>query len=414
MLRGCRGAPKIFICCVYAKSSAGYDRVRICKSRNAEDFIADLGVAQWSDFLEEEFEIDGTSVRGNIRLKLITLTPNADAFELFVLQIWPTEGYTHPEDVAGKLYERTGPFMQNPARDALGQIDDDTYFEVLEYHHGQLAKAAEWLTESEEWDILFTESHASDYANHFFLGQADELSGADGRTVQRCRDGLERTYTSIDRWIGRLVNLAEEDTVIVIASDHGGTPSQHTPTDTNAVLEQAGLLARDQYGEVDLTRTKAMHIGLVHILINLKGRDQGGIVPKEDFETIQRQIIDALLDYRDPKTGLRPYALAITNSDAEALNLWGELTGDVVFALKPAFDGAHGQQLPLGSFGIGGQHSTFVMAGAGVRQDVALERQVRVIDVAPTLCYLLGWPFPMDVEGGIIFEALEDPNLHLK
>ena len=48
----------------------------------------------------------------------------------------------------------------------------DTYFEVLEYHHEQLAKAAEWLTSSEQWDILFTESHASDYASHFFLGQA--------------------------------------------------------------------------------------------------------------------------------------------------------------------------------------------------------------------------------------------------
>ena len=46
-------------------------------------------------------------------------------------------------------------------------------------------------------------------------------------------------------------------------------------------------------------------------------------------------------------------------------NLQGELVGDVVYALRPEFDGAHGKQLPSVSFGIGGQHSTFILSGAG-------------------------------------------------
>ena len=87
--------------------------------------------------------------------------------------------------------------------------------------------------------------------------------------------------------------------------------------------------------------------------------------------------------------------------------------GDVVFGVHPAFDGAHGMQLPVGRFGISGQHSTFIMAGAGVRRGSALDRQVRVIDVAPTICYLLGWPMPKNVEGGVIYEALENPDWHL-
>ncbi len=54
------------------------------------------------------------------------------------------------------------------------------------------------------------------------------------------------------------------------------------------------------------------------------------------------------------------------------------------------------------------------MAGPGVKQNVALERSVRVIDVAPTLCHLLGWPMPRNVEGGIIYEALEDPDWYIR
>jgi hypothetical protein len=63
---------------------------------------------------------------------------------------------------------------------------------------------------------------------------------------------------------------------------------------------------------------------------------------------------------------------------------------------------------------MGGQHSTFVMAGAGVRRAGALQRQVRAVDVAPTVCYLLGVPMPRNVEGGVVYEALRDPDWPLK
>jgi hypothetical protein len=90
------------------------------------------------------------------------------------------------------------------------------------------------------------------------------------------------------------------------------------------------------------------------------------------------------------------------------LNLHGELVGDVVYAPQPGFDGAHGKQLPSTTFSIGGQHSTFILAGGGVRRGIALRRQVRAVDVAPTLAYLLGLPMPADVEGGVVYEALDD------
>ena len=125
------------------------------------------------------------------------------------------------------------------------------------------------------------------------------------------------------------------------------------------------------------------------------------------------KIIAALHSYKDVETGRHPFTLAVTRADAEMFNLQGDLVGDVVYALRPEFDGAHGKQLPSVSFGIGGQHSTFILSGAGVRQGVALQRQVRVVDVAPTLCYLLGLPMPDRVEGGVVYEALADPNWHL-
>ena len=418
MLRGAEGAPKIFYGLIYASgSAAGYDRVRICRSRDGEEVITELGVGQWSEWWLDGFTIDDSEVQGYVRMKLVTLSPTADAFELFVPQIWPTEGYTQPAEIASEIDQEIGNFLQNPARDALGVVDDDTYFELLDFHHQRLADVAEHLTQTREWDLLFIESHASDYASHFFLAQADELSGADTDTIRRCREGVARTYASIDEMIGRLLPLVDDDTLIAVLSDHGGTPNQFQAVDIAQVLEETGFLVFQEGAggerEIDWDQTRAVNVGLVHIFINLKGREPDGIVDPEDYKATQLELITALHTYQDKTTGRYPFALALTREDAEMVNLSGDLVGDVVYALRPEFDGAHGKQLPSVQFGIAGQRSTFVMAGAGVRRGVALQRQIRAVDVAPTLCYLLGIPMPADVEGGVIYEALENPDWHL-
>ena len=417
MLRGREGALKTLYGLVYAADDEQYDRVRICRSRDGDDVVAELGVGDWSEWWQEGFAIDGDEVQGCVRMKLVQLSPEAETFELFVPQIWPVSGYTEPAEVAQELHEQVGNFLQNPGRDALGVVDDATYFELLEFHHQRLADVAHYLAQSRDWDLLFVETHAADYANHSFLTRADEISGADAETLERCREGLVQTYASIDRMIGRLLELADDDTVVTLISDHGGTPSQFRAIDIEQVLEETGFLVyredADKGRQIDWTRTLAAPVGLVHLFLNLKGREPEGIIDPEDYEETRLDLIAALQSYRDETTDRHPFALAVTREDAELLNLWGELVGDVVYALRPEFDGAHGKQLPSARLGIGGQHSTFVMAGAGVRQGVALQRQVRVVDVAPTLCYLLGVPLPEQVEGGIVYEALEDPNWHL-
>jgi len=416
MLRGREGTPKIYYGLIYATTGEGYDRLIICHARDGNTVVAQLTPGQWSDWWRDSFTIDGSPVEGYGRAKLVALDPGLSRFELFMPQIWPAEGYVEPADVGREINANVGNFLQNPARDALGVIDDDTYFELLDFHHDRLAEVAEYLCGSRAWDVLFVESHASDYASHFFLSQADEVSGADIETIERCRDGLARTFASIDRMIGRLVSLQDDDTVFLAVSDHGGTPNQHRAVNVANVLEESGFLvySESEGRKIDWSRTLAADVGLVHIFINLKGREPGGIVEADDYHQTQLDIIAALNGYVDERTGLCPFALALTREDAEMVNLWGDLAGDVVYALRPEFDGAHGKQLPTARLGIGGQHCTFIMAGAGVKEGVALQRQVRAVDVAPTLCYLLGVRMPAQVEGGVVYEALEDTDWHLQ
>lgn len=416
MLRGTEGQPRHYFALVLA-SSSGYDRVLVTRERDAAAPLADLRPGTWSAWCRETFVIDGAPVEGHIRFKLLTLSPSADDFALFVPQIWPVAGYTHPPELALELLEACGPFLQNPARDALGLIDDDTYFELVEYHLQWLAAACHHLARTRAWDLLFCENHVPDYANHFFVPRCDAVSGAPAEVVERSYRGVVRSMQAVDRWVGRLLELDDGETLFVLISDHGGTPEQHGQTQVAEALAQAGLLVytTDEAGRrrIDWSRTKAAPVGLVHVFINLQGREPTGIVAPAEYATVQRQIIDALLDYRDPQTGERPFVLALSRADAEALNLWGERVGDVVYALKPEYDGAHGKQLPSARLGFLGQHSTLVLAGPNVRRGVRLRRQARCVDVAPTICYLLGLPVPCQCEGGVLYEALEDPDWYL-
>ena len=89
--------------------------------------------ARWAnDWWKDEFEVDGQVLEGYLRMKLVSLSPEGDVFELFVPQIWPATGYTRPEDVAREIDEKVGNFLQNPGRDALGSFDDTTYFELID------------------------------------------------------------------------------------------------------------------------------------------------------------------------------------------------------------------------------------------------------------------------------------------
>jgi hypothetical protein len=56
-------------------------------------------------------------------------------------------------------------------------------------------------------------------------------------------------------------------------------------------------------------------------------------------------------------------------------------------------------------------YSTILMEGRGIREGFRKPHPARLIDLAPTIDFLLGVPPPRDAEGSVILPFLENPKL---
>ncbi|HDN79738.1 MAG TPA: hypothetical protein ENG33_04650 [Chloroflexi bacterium] len=394
--------------------------VIICRSRDYETRLTALGPGEWGDWVIDDFPTDEGLKKGAIWFRLLRLSENELA--LWTPPIYPVNGFTYPPEIGPELVQKVGPFTPKIWAGLVeGWIDDVTFYEWYDYHNRWLAEASVYLMGNNPWDLFFLVCHAPDHAQHLYLSKFDPQT-AEWRqnhnwfphlpSTEAAREMLPKHYESVDRMVGKLLEAADEETVVLVVSDHGAVASLDE-VHVNDVLEQKGLVFyKSKEGsrpQVDWARTKAYKTRPGHIYVNLKGRDPDGIVePGGEYEEVRDQVIEALYDYVHPETGKRAFSMVIKREDAKPLGLWGEKVGDIIYAVRPEFVGhEHGPILPTARYGLSSVSSVLIMAGPGVKKGVRLERLHWLTDIAPTISYILDIPVPRQAEGAVIYEALE-------
>src|SRR5690606_10834628 len=104
---------------------------------------------------------------------------------------------------------------------------------------------------------------------------------------------IDWAFEQADKVIDRTVQSINENDRLFIISDHGLEPI-HTRLAPNKELEQAGLLAVNDDGTIDNSKTKVYAVAsgtIAHLYVNLKGREKKGIVEEKDYEQVKQQAI---------------------------------------------------------------------------------------------------------------------------
>jgi len=156
------------------------------------------------------------------------------------------------------------------------------------------------------------------------------------------------------------------------------------------------------------------------------------VEPGEEYEEVRNEIINILRGAKNPQTGDHIVAMALKREDAEPLGLYGEGVGDVIYLLDTRPSASMRKISPrteAGGFGFTANHHGYLhssgfekdiftqravtlIKGSGILKGVGRSRPIHLVDIAPTISYLMGWPTPRESEGAIrrIFLNRIEPN----
>lgn len=181
------------------------------------------------------------------------------------------------------------------------------------------------------------------------------------------------------------------------------------------------------FSDIDWSQTKAFsEERRGNIWINLKGRDPQGVVEQgAEYEAIRTHIVEELPKLTNPRIGEKaikrvwrreelfegPYSEKLPDLIIEAEN-------PDIFRSRGSYSGSAPMRqlepteiLTAKTSGCHRYNGIFMATGKGIQSGVWLD-EINMIDVAPTLLYMLNEPVPIEMEGQVIEHLFEEEHLH--
>ncbi len=421
-------------------------QVLISHSRDMEDRIAILQEGQWSGWVRERF-----NGRPCMRqYKLLDINNEGTKISIYGTMASATEGWGYPEGIEEKIIKNAGGYVEALELEGASLLRsgnfDRMYMEIMQLQSEFMIDCSKYLNKTEDWDTMWIQYHAPDGLNHAFLRYLESNDEAvRSRADKLFRQMLALLFKMADRIVQ---NCADENTVVCIVSDHGNLPKTHVIL-PDIMMQRKGWLKlknseTDGRNIIDTKASKACSSQL-GVWINLKGREKYGCVnPGKEYEDLRTEIIEALLSMRDPDTGQCPFSLVGRREDFAGMGLYGDRVEDIVFFPRTNyFNLGHMQPgyqyhedyfksgrdivtlddviehkmlwnltavhwgLPQDTAGYASNRAVLILSGPGVKKNTKGEKRVNLVDVSPTLAYIMGIRPPSQSEGRIVWEAFD-------
>lgn len=208
-----------------------YDRIAF--SIDKKKILVDLKPGEWSQWLPIQLSWRGAKIDTLFKIKLIKL--NNDGFYrvrfLYNAINWTL---TDPSYVADEMIENIGPMVDSvdsfPAQLVFYSEDKDTFIEEAEMSFDWHTKAISHFLNKYNPDVFIHDIYTPNQmlTNRWWLGYIDPNSARYiEKTVQE-REKLwaevKHMYKRLDDMLGEYLAAADENTIVVLTSDHGAVP----------------------------------------------------------------------------------------------------------------------------------------------------------------------------------------------
>ena len=277
-------------------------------------------VGEWSGWIPFEFSMMPTqSLRGMCRVYLKQTHPEV---EIYFSPInfdpeQPEAVISTPESYAAELAEATGRFYtQGMPEDTQslrgGVLTEEEFLAQARIAGEEIEEQFKHVLERFESGLLFYYFGNVDQVSHLMWGSMDpEHPTYDPEVDGPLADVVPGLYEAIDRVVGYTLDHMGEGTTLIVMSDHGFT-SWRRSFSLNTWLKEHGYLAVRNpslkndpggFANVDWSRTRAYGLGFNGLYLNLRGREENGIVDQGDRRALMEEIADKLIETIDPATG---------------------------------------------------------------------------------------------------------------
>jgi predicted AlkP superfamily phosphohydrolase/phosphomutase len=324
--------------------------------------------------------------------------------------------YTYPPELKHEIEGLVGRYMVDV--DNFRTEEKGRLLEQIEEMTATRFRVAEHLLEVKPWDLFFMVEMGTDRIHHAFWRFFDHehrLYEPGNPYEQAVLD----YYKALDEKMGRLLRFADDDTAVIVVSDHGAKKMDGGIC-VNEWLRREGYLALKQEPAapgplkpemIDWEKTIAWGEGgyYCRLFLNVAGREPQGVVAGEDYERVRSELKQKLEALGDPEgnpigtIAHRPEDLYPVRNGVvpDLLVYFGDLSWRSIGLVGGG--AVHVFENDTGSDDANHAHDgLYIIAGAGIPAGQGPEQQIQ--DVAPTLLQLLGEPVPPEMEGSV-FEA---------
>ncbi|MBN2541724.1 alkaline phosphatase family protein [bacterium] len=323
--------------------------------------------------------------------------------------------YTYPDDLKMEIEERFGNYIFDVS--GFRTEDKDGLLRRLYEMSEQRFNIAKYFIKTKPWDFFMFVDMGIDRFHHAFWKYIDPEHNkfVPGNRYEQA--GLEY-YKFIDAKIGELLELLDDDTVVIVASDHGAKRMNGAICINEWLIKNGYLTLKTKPGNVtrltmdmiDFSKTKAWGSGGYYsrIFLNVKNREPEGIVEPSDYEKVRNELkirIEKLPDDKGNDIGTTVYKpeetyRRVNKIPPDLIVIFGDLywrsagtIGHNTFWLHENDTGPDDANHA--------QHGIFVMSNSkfGVHAD---EKSINILDVGPTILDLFGYEIPSDIQGKIL------------
>jgi len=222
--------------------------------------------------------------------------------------------------------------------------------------------------QKDNWNFFHTHIMGTDRINHFLWQKMEQ---GDPEFYHGFRD----YYARIDRAVGKLLEQLDDNTPLMIFSDHGFCALKQEVQLSRYLVQTGWTIPAETIKHplsIEPSKSRAYCLIPGRIYINLQGREPGGIVPLEEYQQTREQLTNDLLKLQDPDTGSQVIRKVIPRED-----IYWPSTSHGPLDLPPAqvatHDGTFGRAADLIAIPFDGYDLKLGLAGKTIFQKTQLE-----------------------------------------